>query len=79
LEAAIVDGHYVALICGGSNGNGTWTAYLQQLVSIMFSLNEQGYKTWLIRLDNDCPDDVWYAYIGVEERVCEERKEEHRF
>jgi hypothetical protein len=64
LEASIVEDHYVALICGGNNGNDTWSVYLNQLVSIMLSLKEQGYKAWLIRLDNDCPNDIWYAYIA---------------
>ena len=70
LEAAIVEGHYVALICGGNNGDGTWSIYLDQISSIIYSLEEQRYKAWLIRLDNDCPDDVWYAYIGLS--ACED-------
>jgi len=74
LEAAIVEGHYVALICGGNNGDGTWSVYLDQISSIIYSLEEQGYKAWLIRLDNDCPDDVWYAYIGFED--SEERRKD---
>lgn len=70
LEAAIVEGHYVALICGGNNGKSpSWLTYLDQISTIIDSLEDQGYESWLIRLDNDCPDDVWYAYIGFEERV----------
>jgi hypothetical protein len=64
MEAAIVEDHYMALIAGGNNGNGKWTEYCQQLQNIFTVFKEEGYDAWLVNLENDCPDDIWYAYIA---------------
>ena len=61
-----VDGHGTMTIqfCGGLNGNGEWDAYFSDLAKIVETLKEK-YEIWLIKLDNDCIDDKFYATFGI--------------
>lgn len=55
--------HYVVFLCGGANGNGNWEEYLGAFLDIIKGLNEKGHA-WIIKIDNDCCDDVHYALLG---------------
>lgn len=52
--------HYIAFVSGGNNGHSDWKAYLQSLTIIL----EECKDAWIIKVDNDCCDDVHYALIG---------------
>jgi hypothetical protein len=53
---------------GGLNGNGEWTDYFDGLSRTFKCLKNNGYDTWLININNDVIDDVFYATIGVEKK-----------
>lgn len=54
------EGHWIATIYGGFNGNGSWNLYIRQIEMIIDSL--QG--SWIIDLNNDCLDDLWTLRLG---------------
>ena len=54
------EGHWIATIYGGFNGNGNWNLYIRQIEMIIDSL--QG--SWIIDLNNDCLDDLWTLRLG---------------
>lgn len=54
------EGHWIATIYGGFNGNGSWNLYIRQIGMIIDSL--QG--SWIIDLNNDCLDDLWTLRLG---------------
>lgn len=54
------EGHWIATIYGGFNGNGSWNLYIRQIEMILDSL--QG--SWIIDLNNDCLDDLWTLRLG---------------
>lgn len=60
--------HYIICLGGGNNGNANWNNYFKTLANIF---NEIEFKKanikdlWLIKLDNDCLDDVHTIYIGI--------------
>ena len=64
LEIGSVNDHVIALIAGGNNGYQDWVKYFKDLADIIHVLGQAGFDAWLIKLDNDCLDDVHYAYIG---------------
>lgn len=53
------------LLAGGDNGKADWEHYFRLLNSIFHQFKIHGYDIWLQKLDTDCVDDVWYAYIGL--------------
>lgn len=53
--------HYLVNICGGFNGRGTWMEYLDQLKQIISAFDH----AWILGLEYDAPDDVWYLSLGV--------------
>ena len=53
-------------ICGGLNGPGKWTDYLEDIKKLFKKLETEVGHVWMIELNNDCCDDVWYMIIGVE-------------
>lgn len=55
---------YIIMICDGENGNGRWSIYFENLANVMLEL-EKYFDAYLIKLDNDCLDDIHYAYIGL--------------
>ena len=59
--------HYVFLIQGGNNGKPDWIDYLEKLKELFVLLNYEFTDSWLIKIDNDCLDDVHDIYIGIEE------------
>ena len=52
-------------ITGGLNGNGDWENYFNDLKILVSSLKKQFKKVYLVKIVNDCLDDVFYAEIGV--------------
>jgi hypothetical protein len=65
MEMASLADHDIALIHGGNNGSPDWLKYLLDIHDIMEVLGQAGFDAWIIKLDNDCPDDVHYVYIGL--------------
>lgn len=53
--------HYLVNISGGFNGRGTWAEYLDQLKQIILAFD----RTWILGLEYDAPDDIWYLSLGV--------------
>lgn len=58
--------HYVIVLWGGLNGSGNWKDYIGTFAKVFDALDEKCERCWLIELQNDCADDVYTAYIGVE-------------
>ena len=57
----------VLVICGGRNGNGEWGDYFRDLGRFVEEYRRQIRDIWLIELENDVMDDVFYATFGVGE------------
>lgn len=51
-------------ISGGFNGRGNWANYLDQIKTIINHFNG-----WIIKLENDVLDDVWYLQIGYRTKL----------
>lgn len=58
--------HYVVNVHGGNNGHSDWPRYLLMLTAFILKLKNIGYRAWLIQLTNDCADDVFDVYIGID-------------
>lgn len=78
--------HYAVVLCGGLNGAGKWTDYIKTLIAVFDILDEKYEDCWLIKLDSDCADDVYTAYIGLrpnqdklEETACYNNIIKHSF
>ena len=52
-------------LCGGLNGAGEWKNYFVDLGKIFEELDKNGFNVWVIKLDNDCLDDIFYCRIGI--------------
>lgn len=50
---------------GGLNGFGEWTDYFEDLTALTKAISKK-YRIWLINLENDCLDDLFYATFGVD-------------
>ena len=61
IDVAKVSGgsHYIANFHGGCNGGGNWNDYLDEIKKAFKSLH-----WWMIKLENDCIDDIFYLTIG---------------
>ena len=57
----------VLVICGGRNGNGVWEDYFRDLSKFVEEYRRNIRDIWLIKLENDVMDDVFYATFGVGE------------
>ena len=51
-------------IYGGLNGLGKWTNYFHVIADFTDEISKS-YHVWLIKLENDCLDDVFYADFGI--------------
>ena len=60
-------GTMVVDLSGGWNGNGTWDAYFGALKEFIERLTKKEIDAWLIQMENDCPDDMFTASIGLKE------------
>ena len=55
----------VLVICGGRNGNGVCEDYFRDLSKFVEEYRRNIRDIWLIKLENDVLDDVFYATFGV--------------
>lgn len=64
-----VDNHGTMIIqfCGGLNGKGEWADYFESLSNVTKTVNEK-YNMWLIKIENDSLDDMFYATFGIEKK-----------
>lgn len=53
---------------GGINGIGEWKDYLFDLQLIFSELDMKNIHAWVIKLENDCLDDVFTLTIGVDDK-----------
>lgn len=58
-------GYFILELSGGKNGRGVWSEYLEDLSILFHNFSNKGYHAYLICLDNDCADDIFYPTIGV--------------
>ncbi len=65
LDVAKVEGkdYYIAELQGGLNGSGKWIDYFNNLEKL---LKEYTGKAWLVDIENDCTDDVFYLRLAFE-------------
>ncbi len=66
------DGNYdtkteylILWIAGGKNGPGVWHEYLEDLTLLFGNFSKSGYDAYLIDMDNDCADDIFYVTLAV--------------
>lgn len=57
-------GTMTIMLCGGLNGHGRWENYFEDLANIT-KLIKMKYDCWVIKLENDCADDVFYVTFGI--------------
>jgi len=58
--------YVIAEISGGLNGYGKWEDYFEVLSKFCKEARENyGLKIWLIELNDDCLDDIFYAKLGI--------------
>lgn len=57
-------------LAGGLNGCGEWGSYLKDLSRIVKRVNMK-HHMWLIKLDNDCLDDLFYGVFGIDVKTEE--------
>ncbi len=65
------DGIKTITLCGGLNGHGEWKNYFTDLSRIFEELENNGFNVWVIKLDNDCLDDIFYCTIGIDRKKDE--------
>lgn len=49
---------------GGKNGPGVWTEYLDDIHTLFMNLSRK-YDVWMVGMENDCADDVFYMTVCV--------------
>lgn len=65
-DCPVDDGEYFLVkVSGGLNGPGNWLVYLEDIKVLFYLFKTNGYKPYLVKLDNDCLDDVFYLDFGV--------------
>jgi hypothetical protein len=61
--------HMIVTFHGGDNSGtgdkGKWARYLTAIKELVESLETEFDNVWLIKLDVDCPDDVFSIHIAV--------------
>lgn len=50
---------------GGLNGCGSWSNYFKSLSMLIDTLSIRNVWCWLVEIENDCVDDVFYAKFGA--------------
>ena len=60
LNFSIRNTRILITVYGGNNGKPDWESYFDQMKTIIGEFKD----SWLVKLDNDCPDDVWHLKIG---------------
>lgn len=57
--------YYSINFYGGLNGPGMWSSYFETLSGMMAELEQIFEDAWVIALDVDCSDDVFYLTLGI--------------
>lgn len=52
-------------LSGGMNGFGEWNDYFKDLSRIVKRVNSK-HDMWLIKMENDCIDDLFYGVFGID-------------
>ena len=65
IEYSDDDNHYIVQLDGGDNRNGEWSTYLYNLYHLISEFSKEFRKVWVIRIDNDCCDDVHTVFLGI--------------
>ena len=58
-------------LCGGLNGRGEWKDYFIDLSELFKELDKNDFDAWVIKLDNDCADDIFYCRTGISRKKNE--------
>lgn len=59
------ESHITFTVSGGLNGRGNWDDYLGVLRAIVTELMQYFSSVWVVKLENDCLDDVFCCTYGV--------------
>jgi hypothetical protein len=52
-------------VSGGLNGRGVWSNYFETLAKFMYQVELRFPDAYVVKLENDCLDDVFYLTIKV--------------
>ena len=58
-------GYTKVCISGGLNGRGIWSNYFEVLAKVMFQIELRFPDAFVVSLENDTADDIFYLYIGI--------------
>ena len=64
-EEENTDNYYILSFYGGLNGRGKFLFYMETVEELVKKLMIRFPRVWLIKWENDCPDDVFDLQIGV--------------
>lgn len=59
------NGYDSFVIAGGLNGRGIWSNYFEALAKMMFQIELRFPNAFVVKIDNDVVDDVFYITIGI--------------
>ena len=59
------DSYAIITVYGGLNGWGAWDEYFYDLHLFIKALKKEFDDAWVVKITNDCLDDVFYMEIGV--------------
>ena len=67
LGSAYFDKYSTPLVCGGNNGSYDWSDYLKNTAKLidLIELDLRVDKVWIIDIDTDILDDIFYVYIEI--------------
>ena len=57
--------YWSVTVGGGLNGRGIWSNYFKALSDFMIRMEAEFEDAWVIEVNPDCPDDVFYVTIGI--------------
>lgn len=52
-------------ISGGLNGKGVWSNYFETLAKLMYQIELRYPDAYVVKLENDCLDDVFYLTVKI--------------
>jgi hypothetical protein len=59
------NGYDSFVIAGGLNGRGIWSNYFEALAKAMFQIELLFPNAFVVKIDNDVVDDVFYMTVGI--------------
>jgi hypothetical protein len=57
--------YYILELYGGLNGRGQFLFYMEDVSNLVKMLMIRFNQVWLIKWENDCPDDVFTISLGM--------------